>query len=134
MRRFCQRKLSPKRSPRRRKAATWPWLGDEKALRLLGDARPDANVPMAEKREIVASALNEWPALEAALVGPIKQRAAALEQSYRRVRQTVGLARRDRSRSSRSFRPTCSGCSFCSRFSEHGSAVSDPDRGRPAGA
>ena len=69
----------------------WQWLDDDEGLRLLGDARPGANVPMAEKREIVASALDEWPALEAALVGPIKQRAAALEQSYRRVRQTVGL-------------------------------------------
>jgi len=75
----------------RAQGGTWPWLDDDEALRLLGDAKPDANVPMAEKREIVASALDEWPALEAALVGPIKQRAATLEQSYRRVRQTVGL-------------------------------------------
>jgi hypothetical protein len=75
----------------RAQGGTWPWLDDDEALRLLGDAKPDANVPMTEKREIVASALDEWPALEAALVGPIKQRAAILEQSYRRVRQTVGL-------------------------------------------
>ena len=69
----------------------WPWLGDDEALHLLGDARADANVPMAEKREIVSSALKEWPAVETAFVGAIKQRAATLEQSYRRVRQTVGL-------------------------------------------
>jgi hypothetical protein len=75
----------------RAQGGAWPWLGDDEALRLLGDARPDANVPMVEKREIVSSALNEWPAVETALVGPIKQRAASLEQSYRRVRQTVGL-------------------------------------------
>ena len=45
---------------------------------------------MAEKREIVSSALEEWPAVETAFVGAIKQRAATLERS-RRVRQTVGL-------------------------------------------
>ncbi len=76
----------------RAQGSAWPWLEDDEALRLLGDAKPDANVPMAEKREIVASALDEWPALEAALVGPIKQRAAILEQSYRRARQVGNAA------------------------------------------
>ncbi len=46
---------------------------------------------MNEKRDMVQSALQQWEAVEAALVEPIKQRAATLEQSYRRVRQTARL-------------------------------------------
>lgn len=67
------------------------WLADDEALRLLGEAKPDANIPLAEKRELVACTLNEWPAIEASLRAPIRERAAALERSQRRVRQVVGL-------------------------------------------
>jgi hypothetical protein len=67
------------------------WLDDDDALRLLGAAKPDANVPMEEKRELVQATLDQWNTLEPALAEPIQQRAAALEQSYRRVRQSVEL-------------------------------------------
>ena len=66
------------------------WLPDDEALRLLAGATPDANVPMAEKRELVSSALEWSPALERAVHATIAERAAALLDSHKRVRQAVG--------------------------------------------
>jgi len=71
--------------------STLEWLTDEAALKLLATAAPDANVPMAEKRELVTAALDEWPALEHAVRTRIEARAAELEASHRRVRQAVSL-------------------------------------------
>ncbi len=67
------------------------WLSDADALRLLAEARPDANVPLAEKRELVEAALHAWPALEPAVRRRITARAAELEASHKRVRQAVSL-------------------------------------------
>jgi hypothetical protein len=67
------------------------WLPDDDALRLLADAKPDANVLMPEKQQLIASALGEWPSLETALHEQIKDRAAELEKSHKRVRQAVSL-------------------------------------------
>jgi hypothetical protein len=67
------------------------WLADDEALGLLGAARPDANVPLAEKRQLVGAALVVWPALEGALRERIGARAALLEKSHKRVRQAVAL-------------------------------------------
>jgi hypothetical protein len=74
---------------------THQWLADAEALRLLAEARPDANVPMAEKRALVAAALEAWPTREAALRERIKSRAAELETSHKRVRQAVALRVRE---------------------------------------
>lgn len=71
------------------------WLAPEEALRLLADARPDANVPMPEKRALVRSALAAWPALETDLRRQLQSRAAELEKSHKRVRQAVKLRVRD---------------------------------------
>ena len=71
------------------------WLADPEALRLLADAKPDAEVPMAEKRALVAAALEAWPTLESALRDQIKRRAAELETSHKRVRQAVSLRVRE---------------------------------------
>ena len=65
------------------------WLPDDEALRLLA-VTPDANVPLSEKRQLTASALDSWPVLEEALREPIAARAAALRESHRRVRRAVG--------------------------------------------
>lgn len=73
------------------KRATLDWLTEGDALRLLGEARPDANLPMAEKRELISAALAQWPSLETALHAQIKARATELEKSHRRVRQAVAL-------------------------------------------
>ena len=67
------------------------WLSDADALRLLADARPDANLVMAEKRELVEAALKAWPNIEPTVRQRITARAAELEKSHKRVRQAVSL-------------------------------------------
>lgn len=67
------------------------WLSDADALRLLGDARPDDNLVMAEKRELVEAALRLWPTVEPTVRERITARAAELEKSHKRIRQAVSL-------------------------------------------
>jgi superfamily II DNA or RNA helicase len=67
------------------------WLSDADALRLLADARPDANLVMAEKRELVDAALGAWRTIEPTVHQRITARAAELEKSHKRVRQAVAL-------------------------------------------
>jgi hypothetical protein len=64
-------------------------LPDDEALRLLA-AVPDANVPLAEERQLIASALDSWPTLQEELRAPLADRAAALRDSHSRVRRAVG--------------------------------------------
>jgi len=71
------------------------WLADLDALRLLAEAKPDANVAMPEKRQLVATALEDWPAIEPTIHERIKTRAAELEKSHKRVRQAVSLRVRE---------------------------------------
>jgi hypothetical protein len=71
------------------------WLTDEDALRLLAEARNDANVPMDEKRERAARALETWPTLDAGLRERIEARARQLEKSHTRIRKAVSLKVRD---------------------------------------
>jgi superfamily II DNA or RNA helicase len=70
-------------------------LPDHDALRLLLEAKPDANLPIAEKRELVAHALAQWPPLEVALKPHIETRVEELEKSHKRVRQAVGMRVRE---------------------------------------
>lgn len=67
------------------------WLSDEDALRLLAEAKPDANIDMAEKRQLTALALDMWPNLAAPLREHISARSLELEKSHKRVRQAVSL-------------------------------------------
>ncbi len=71
------------------------WLSDDEALRLLGEAKPDANVATPEKCQLIEAALAQWPALESGFTEGIKGRAAELEKSHKRVRQAVGLRVRE---------------------------------------
>ncbi len=71
------------------------WFDDAEALRLLAEARPDANVPMEEKRLAVETALADWSTVERALQSRIKTRAAELEQAHKRIRQAVSLRVRE---------------------------------------
>jgi hypothetical protein len=71
------------------------WLDDGEALRLLVEAEPHANVPMAEKRELVAAALRDWPATEPALRQRIAARAQELEAAHKRVRRAARLRVRE---------------------------------------
>ncbi|MGA4643457.1 helicase-related protein [Limisphaera sp. 4302-co] len=83
------------------------WLEGNEALRLLAEAKPDANIPMAEKRELVKrglEALGEWgrassegrvasggDGILAGITRKIEERASELEKSHKRIRQTVAL-------------------------------------------
>jgi len=84
------------------------WLPDGEALRLLAEAKPDANIPLAEKRELVRMVLDEigkWQTDEGAWGNnhPIQQsirerifeRASALEESHKRIRRAVALRVRE---------------------------------------
>jgi hypothetical protein len=71
------------------------WLDDDEALRLLGEAKPDANVSLPEKRKLTSAALDVWPALDVLLRERISARALELEKSHKRIRQAVGLRVRE---------------------------------------
>jgi hypothetical protein len=71
------------------------WLEGDEALKLLAAAQPDANIPVAEKRQLVSTALASWPTIEDALHARIAERAKELEKSHKRVRQAVKLKVRE---------------------------------------
>jgi superfamily II DNA or RNA helicase len=71
------------------------WIEDNDALRLLADAKPDANVPIAEKHQIVEAGLNAWSSLDLALREKINARSTDLEKSHKRVRQAVAMRVRE---------------------------------------
>jgi len=85
-----------------------PWLSNEEALRLLADAKPDANIPFAEKREMIEAALaeigewdnsnGEWEAhgpVQRAVLDKVAERARQLEESHKRIRRAVSLRVRE---------------------------------------
>ncbi|MFQ3582306.1 MAG: helicase-related protein [Chloracidobacterium sp.] len=84
-------------------AAEVAWLAEDEALRLLAETTPAANVPREEKQELLADVLTElgpWQAeaqtpLQAQLQQRITQRAAALEDRFKRLRKAVSLRVRD---------------------------------------
>ncbi|MDR7400404.1 MAG: helicase-related protein [Armatimonadota bacterium] len=71
------------------------WLSAEEALQLLL-AEPAANLPVAEKRELVGAALREAEKFldsdspQDSLRALLEKRAAELEKSHRRIRHAVG--------------------------------------------
>jgi superfamily II DNA or RNA helicase len=80
------------------------WLETGAALQLLATAKPDENLPLAEKRELVQhllACLGPWQEteenwgrdhrLQQAARERILQRAAELEAAHRRIRQAVSL-------------------------------------------
>jgi hypothetical protein len=69
-------------------------LPDGAALRLLREVQPDANIPLPEKRALAAAALDRWPEMEAALQPYMQARAAALAESYKRVRRAAKMSAR----------------------------------------
>jgi len=87
-----------------------PWLSDGEALRLLvlAGAKPDANIPLGEKRELVEAALEEigeWRAangewgngspVQKMIRARVIQRARELEESHKRIRKAVSLRVRE---------------------------------------
>jgi superfamily II DNA or RNA helicase len=67
------------------------WLDDEEALRLLAEAKPDANLPIEEKRELIQSALSLWPSLQSQLNERIESRARNLAEAHKRIRKAASL-------------------------------------------
>ncbi|GIV04336.1 MAG: helicase [Fimbriimonadales bacterium] len=80
------------------------WLAAPDALRLLAEAKPDANIPLAEKRELVARALDalgewriangEWGKehpIQQAIRDRVARRASELTEAHKRIRQAVSL-------------------------------------------
>ncbi|QUW01736.1 DEAD/DEAH box helicase [Chloracidobacterium sp. MS 40/45] len=81
------------------------WLDTGDALRLLAEAQPDANLSLAEKRELVThilAGLGAWQAepaerwgaahpLQRAIREHIARRAAELTAAHKRIRQAVAL-------------------------------------------
>ncbi|MCX7689052.1 MAG: DEAD/DEAH box helicase, partial [Fimbriimonadales bacterium] len=67
------------------------FLDDHEALHLLRSAKPDANIPLEEKRELVRQALDQWHALQPQIEARVRQRAEQLQESHKRIRSTVGM-------------------------------------------
>ena len=78
-----------------------PWLNDDEALRLLAEAKPDANISYAEKRELVEAALEEigeWgdeSPIQEVIRARVIQRAQELEKNHKRIRKAVSLRVRE---------------------------------------
>ena len=70
-------------------------LDDVEAMRLLVEAKADANIPMSEKRELTEAALKTYRTFNSVLESKIKHRSTELEKSHKRVRQAVSLRVRE---------------------------------------
>ena len=70
------------------------WLPRDETLKLLAEAKPVANLPLGEKRELVKLVLSKFDPLlkeeEGGLGELLAGRARELEESHKRVRRTVG--------------------------------------------
>lgn len=74
--------------------ATGQWLDPDQALPLL-TVHPDANVPLAEKQELIHDALAQWSTLTGQITTHLETRARQLEQHHKRIRRAVGLRVRE---------------------------------------
>jgi superfamily II DNA or RNA helicase len=67
------------------------WISSDEALKLLEQAGADANIGEEEKRELISTALGGWMGLDPAIQNHITQRAEALTEAHRRIRQAVSM-------------------------------------------
>ncbi len=95
------------------------WLSNDEAPRLLAEARPDANVPMAEKHELIDATSNAGRLWKQEIRPDIEERAEDLEKSREHIRKAITLRRSPDSPSPRNCHQTCSGSSSCNRWSDH---------------
>lgn len=70
------------------------WMKDTEALDLLTTVRPEANVPAAERLEVLTETVAAWEKLQAPVHALMKEKAAALEEAHRRVRKSIDIPRR----------------------------------------
>ncbi|MCS7014589.1 MAG: helicase-related protein [Gemmatales bacterium] len=66
------------------------WLEESAARSLLAQAQAEVNMPLAEKRDLVQSALDLWPQLDRDVLVHMQQRAEALRHTHRRIRRFLG--------------------------------------------
>lgn len=71
------------------------WLEERESLKLLAEAKADANLPIAEKKELIKDALDIWPHLEKDINLKLQNRAKSLEESHKRIRRAVSLRIRE---------------------------------------
>lgn len=67
------------------------WISGDEALKLLGQAKADANIGDEEKRDLISTALNGWNSLDSAVEAHIAGRAEVLTEAHRRIRQAVSM-------------------------------------------
>lgn len=67
------------------------WLPPLETLRLLAEAKPDANIPIEERKELISGALTTWEKADPSVRKQMEARASELAETHRRVRQSVSL-------------------------------------------
>ena len=67
------------------------WLSADEAMGMLANAKPDANISMEERREIVEQTLAAWERMGGEVKARIDERAKELEASHKHVRQAVSM-------------------------------------------
>ncbi len=70
------------------------WLGEDSALELLQNAKPDANMSPNERAETLEEALSFWEKLKPDLETLMKEQSKKLEDAHRRVRSAAHLSRK----------------------------------------
>jgi len=75
--------------------STPEWLPADEALRLLAKAQPDANLPLAQKKALLAAALKAYPILESHLRSQVDARARELTEAHKRIRRSMRLRVRE---------------------------------------
>lgn len=70
------------------------WLPREEVLDLLREARPDGNVIAGERVDVLQKAVAWYQGLERPIGNLLRERARALQESHRRVREAARIPRR----------------------------------------
>ncbi|MEJ5241173.1 MAG: helicase-related protein [Anaerolineales bacterium] len=70
---------------------TVAWLPEAEALRLLAEAKPDANLPLEYKKKLFEAARKAYCTLEKDLRPQIEARARELTEAHKRIRRAVRL-------------------------------------------
>jgi len=65
------------------------WLDGDQPLALLEQARPEVNLPLEERRELVGRALQEYGTLQSQIHPRIDERGKELLESHKRIRKAV---------------------------------------------
>ncbi len=64
-------------------------LSPKEAYALLDTVKPTANVPLAEKEEVLEEIFTDWPSIQELLKEAVNQRAQKLSSSHQRIRRLI---------------------------------------------